>query len=141
MIKGNKHIFSEFRFHHIGVAVHDIQEAINNYTALFGQNNISKIYHIKSQKIKECFVKNGIDSYIGLVAPSDENSVITNILKKGINYYHIAYKVTDLKDSTNRLENLYYKSLKSFSSEAFNGNNCVFLFTPEGHLIELIEEK
>jgi hypothetical protein len=33
-----------------------------------------------------------------------------------------------------------YKTLDIFDSEAFEGKRCVFLFSPEAHLIELIEE-
>jgi catechol 2,3-dioxygenase-like lactoylglutathione lyase family enzyme len=133
-------IFKEFEFHHIGLLVPDLEEAINNYTLLFGRENISEIFTLESQKVKECFVKNGINSYIGLVSPSAKDSVVNNLMKKGISYYHLAYKVKNINDSIKHLENLNYKTLELFSSEAFGGKLCVFLYTPDAHLIELIEE-
>jgi methylmalonyl-CoA/ethylmalonyl-CoA epimerase len=134
-------IFNDFVFHHIGMLVRDMDEAVKSYETLFGSENISYIYTLQSQNVKECFIKNGENTYIGLVSPIGKESVINNLLQKGISYYHLAYKVKDLQSSITRLEELYYKSLSPFSSEAFNGNKCVFLFTPEGHLIELIEDK
>jgi methylmalonyl-CoA epimerase len=133
-------IFEQFKFHHIGLFVKDLDEAIKNYTLLFGSENISEIYIIASQNVKECFVKNGVNSYIGLVAEHLENSVVKNFTKKGIGYYHIAYKVENINTAVTQLEKINYKTLKPFNSEAFSGKQCVFLFTPDGHLIELIEK-
>jgi methylmalonyl-CoA/ethylmalonyl-CoA epimerase len=88
-----------FQFHHIGLVVQDMEEAIKNYSLLFGQENISEVFILKSQKVKECFVKNGKDCYIGLVSPLGEDSVVNNLLKKRISYYHLAYKVKDINSS------------------------------------------
>ena len=62
------------------------------------------------------------------------------LLKKRISYYHIGYKVSNILATTKKLEALNYKLMGEFSSEAFGGGKCVFLFTPEAHLIELIED-
>lgn len=132
-------VFEEFEFHHIGLIVQDMEEAITNYALLFGHENISAVFTLDSQKVKECFVKNGVNSYIGLVSPIVKDSVVNNFLKKGINYYHLAYKVKNINDSIKFLENLNYKALEMFSSEAFGNKLCVFLYSPDSHLIELIE--
>jgi len=129
-----------FKFHHIGLIVSDMEEAIKNYALMFGWNNISEVYTLESQKVRECFVKNGENCYIGLVSPIGNDSVVSNLVKKGFSYYHLAYKVNNINDSITFLEKLNYKTLSKFSSEAFDGNLCVFLYTPDGHLIELIEE-
>lgn len=133
-------VFDNFKFHHIGLVVRDMNEAISHYALLFGRDNISEIFVLESQKVMECFVKNGTDSYIGLVSPVGTDSIVNNLIKKGISYYHIAYKVKNINDSIKILENINYKTLETFNSEAFGGKSCVFLYTPDAHLIELIEE-
>lgn len=128
------------KFHHVGLLVDDLEFSIRHYSDLFGETNISKVYKINSQKVNVCFVKVGDGSYIELVEPCGEDSVVYKLLKKRISYYHIGYKVTDILDEVKKLEALNYKAMDFFNSEAFNGGKCIFLFTPEAHLIELIEE-
>jgi methylmalonyl-CoA/ethylmalonyl-CoA epimerase len=127
-------------YHHIGLLVENIEESIAHYTAIFGKENISDVFNVTSQKVKVCFVKISDNNYIELVEPINEDSVVYKLLKKRTSYYHIAYKVKDIYDMVNRLEKLNYKTLEFFNSEACNGKPCVFLYTPEAHLIELIEE-
>jgi len=138
-MNSNKSI-SGLTFHHVGLLIENIENSVQHYAELFGENNISEIFTLNSQKIKECFVKNSDNSYIGLVQPLGEDSVVYNLLKKRVSYYHIAYKVNNIHCMVERLEKLNYKALEFFNSEAFAGNECIFLFTPDAHLIELIEE-
>ena len=128
------------KFHHIGLLVDNISEAIHNYSVLFGKENISEVFNLHSQKVKECFIKISENVFLGLVEPITEDSVVYKLLKKKISYYHIAYKVPNLIESIKILENQNYKSLEMFKSEAFDNKYCAFLYTPDGHLFELIEE-
>lgn len=128
------------KFHHTGLLVNSIKESLEHYSKIFGLENISEIYSIHSQGVKVCFIKNGIGSYLELVEPDGQNSAVHNLFKKRISYYHIAYRVKNINIAIEKLEELNYKAMHSFNSEAFEGRSCVFLFTPEAHLIELIEE-
>jgi len=127
-------------FHHVGLLVDDITVSIEHYAALVGKKNISAPIFVASQKVNVCFVKTGTDSYIELVEPTEEGSIVSKLLKKRVSYYHVAYKVKDIHAVVTRLEALHYKAMELFNSEAFDGKLCVFLFTPEAHLIELIEQ-
>ncbi|HRH58747.1 MAG TPA: VOC family protein [Chitinophagales bacterium] len=138
MIKENTEL-AGLTFHHVGLLVDNIEDSINHYITLFGEENVSKVFRIESQQVKVCFVKVGVESYIELVEPMHESSVVYKLLKKRVSYYHIGYKVQDIIASINRLEALNYKPMDLFYSEAFDGKRCIFLFTPEAHLIELIE--
>ena len=120
--------------------VENIESSIEHYAELFGHNNISKVINVISQKVRVCFVKISEGNFIELVEPIGSESVVHNLLKKNITYYHIAYKVKDIQKMVERLEIINYKKLESFYSEAFSGKQCVFLYTPDGHLVELIEE-
>lgn len=130
----------DLKFHHTGLLVENITEALEHYFKVFGRENVSKIFHVKSQGVNVCFIKNGNDSYIELVEPAADDSVVLRMLKKRISYYHLGYKVKDIHKVISDLEELNYKAMEPFSSEAFDGNRCVFLYTPDAHLIELIEE-
>ena len=131
---------TELKFHHTGLLVEDIEYSLQHYIALFGSDSISEIYTVSSQKVKVCFVKNGSNSHLELVQPISDDSGVSKMLKKRISYYHIAYLVNDINAAINKLESLNYKSLEPFNSEAFNGKTCVFLYTPDGHLVELIAQ-
>ncbi len=127
-------------FHHVGLLVERIENSIKQYSDLFGRANVSGIITIESQKVKVCFVKISEASFIELVEPIDQESVVYKLLKKRVNYYHVGYKVADILSAVSRLEELNYKALEFFNSEAFEGKRCIFLFTPGAYLIELIEQ-
>jgi methylmalonyl-CoA/ethylmalonyl-CoA epimerase len=127
-------------FHHVGLLVESIEDSIVQYAALFGSDSISNITTIESQKVKVCFVKISEASFIELVQPTDNESVVYKLLKKRMNYYHMGYKVSGIESAVDKLEKLNYKRLQFFNSEAFEGKRCIFLFTPDAYLIELIEE-
>jgi methylmalonyl-CoA epimerase len=127
-------------FHHIGLLVDNIGDSIQHYADLFGKENVSEIVEVATQKVKVCFVKIGEKSYIELVTPTDEDSVVSKLLKKRVSYYHIGYKVGDIAGAVEELERMHYKPLEFFESEAFDGKKCIFLISPDGHLLELIEQ-
>lgn len=127
-------------FHHTGLLVKNIEESLAHYSKVFCLDNISKIYSIHSQGVRVCFIKIGEGSHLELVEPIGEDSMVFKMLKKRLSYYHIGYKVKNINTAVKELEELNYKAFKVFSSEAFEGKLCVFLYTPDAHLIELIEE-
>lgn len=126
-------------FHHVALLVEDLNFSMQQYSLLFGTERISKIYKIHSQRVNVCFVQIDNGSYIELVEPAGRDSVVYQLLKKRMSYYHIGYKVTDIMAAILRLESLNYKTLDIFNSEAFDEKRCAFMFTPEAHLMELIE--
>lgn len=130
----------KLQFHHTGIAVSSIEEAKKSYTLLYPNAEFSAIYTIDSQAVNVCFLQVGPSAYLEFVEPINDTSGIHRLLKKGISYYHTAYLCDRLEEAVTSLETNHYKSLGYFHSEAFNGKRCIFLITPEGHLIELIEQ-
>lgn len=139
MTKKINHL-SGLTYHHVGLLVDNIEDSRQHYTQLFGKEKISNVINVTSQKVKVCFVNHSEGSFIELVEPIGEDSVVYKLLKKRHSYYHIAYKVKDIHSMVEKLEKLNYKALDFFNSEGFAGKLCIFLYTPEAHLIELIEE-
>ena len=130
---------SQLVFHHVGVLVGSMEEAIRHYAALFGQTNISAISDIESQGVRVCFVKIGDGSYLELVEPMNEDSKVSRMAKKQVTYYHVGYMVKNIESAVSKMSDLNYKPGEYFASEAFGGKRCIFLFSPQAHLIELIE--
>ena len=127
-------------FHHTGVLVKSIDDSIAFYSVLFGKESISDIINISSQKVKVCFVEISVGTYLELVEPVGTESVVFGLLKKKVSYYHIGYKIRDIEQGVKVLEELNFKPLEYFFSEAFGNKRCIFFFSPDSSLIELIEE-
>ncbi len=128
------------KVHHIGCVVESIEESIKTYTEMLGFKSVSEVFNISSQKVKVCFVEIGNQTFIEFVEPLSLDSAVGKLLKKRHTYYHTGYLV---KDFDKTLENLCQKGahlITSFKSEAFNNKKCAFIYTPELHMIELIEE-
>lgn len=130
----------ELKLHHIGLLVENIEDSIANYAVLFGKENISDIMIVDRSKVKLCLIKISEEAFLELVQPIDETSSVYSLLKKKNTYYHMAYKVKDIRHTVEQLETLNYKHLEYFNSGVFNGKLCIFIYTPEAHMIELIEE-
>lgn len=132
-------INSRLNFHHVGTLVDNIEDALGNYTSIFGKDSASAVYRIESQKVDVCFVKIGENSFVELVQPYSDESKVYNLLKKRVTYYHIGYKVDDIEQAVKELDLQGFRAMEYFFSEAFEGKRCIFLFSPEAHLFELIE--
>src|ERR1700753_492680 len=93
-----------FTFHHVGVAVRDLKEAIPAYKNLFGYDLISGPFDDPIQNVSVCFLSRGAgDMTIELVAPLGPNSPVDRVLKKGNGTYHICYEVQDIRAAIEHL--------------------------------------
>ena len=128
------------KFHHIGCLVDDIDSSIHIYKNLFQSNNVSEKIFVSSQGVFVCFVGMTDHGYIELIEPVDETSTVNKFIKKGFTYYHVAYLVKNVDDTIAKMCDMHFKHVNIFYSEAFDDKKCAFLFSPDLHLIELIEE-
>jgi len=132
---------NEFAFHHIGVAVRTLVEAIPSYRDLFGYELISNCFDDPIQKVSVCFLSRGdSDPVIELVAPLGPISPIIGILKKNAGIYHICYEVNDISAS---IEQMTKKGCYPISGPdpavAFNQRKIAWLMTGTNLLVELLE--
>ena len=128
------------KFHHIGTLTESIDESLETYLKVFESGKTPEKIFISSQGVNVCFVDMEGGGLIELVEPVDEDSIVARLKKKGFTYYHIGYMVADIEKTIDELQELNFKFLNSFHSEAFAGRKCAFLYSPDMHLIELIEE-
>ena len=120
-------------FHHIGCLVEDIDKAKKEY-AKFANVTPSKTISIESQGVSVSFC-----GEIELIQPHS-NMSLHKLIKKNINFYHVAYVSDDFDDDIERLKKDNYMIVAdSFKSEAFKFKRCQFLRNNLFHLLEIIE--
>lgn len=129
------------RFHHVGIAVQNIKEAINAYEA-FGYTKTSLIIQDPIQKVQICFLDKEDSPTLELVAAISLESPITNILaKSGPTPYHNCFEVIDITESVARLKQYGYRRLSAIvPAIAFGNRRICFLYHKEVGLIELLEK-
>jgi methylmalonyl-CoA/ethylmalonyl-CoA epimerase len=128
-------------FHHVGVAVRNIQEAIANYQNLFDYKLISGPFDDPIQNVSVCFLSRGEgDTTIELVAPLGPNSPIDRTLKKGGGTYHVCYQVQDMNAAMEHLTERGSLLLSGpVPAVAFELREIAWLMTETELLVELVQ--
>jgi methylmalonyl-CoA/ethylmalonyl-CoA epimerase len=129
-----------FVFHHIGIAVYDIESTARYYIDA-GYKKSESIYD-PVQNVQICFLlKEGMPK-IELLAPRDNTSPVSTILEKnGVSPYHICYEVNNLESAISDLRQLKYLLVKrpEYACAIDNRRVC-FMFNKSVGLIELLEK-
>jgi len=128
------------KFHHVGIAVKNINAAILAYKAL-GYSQTTAIIHDPIQNVQLCFLNKDNSPTLELVASVTLESPINNILaKSGPTPYHNCFEVDNLIQSVANLRLVGYRRLTSIvPAIAFGNRNICFLYHEEIGLIELLE--
>ena len=128
-----------FKFHHIGVAVKDLDATATVYEQ-GGYKRSSSIFD-PIQNVNICWLtKEGMPT-VELLAPVDEKSPVNKTLEKvGVSPYHCCYVVDHLEDACAELRKQKYIMVsKPAEAVAFCGSRVCFLFNKNVGLIELVE--
>jgi len=84
------------RIDHLGIAVSDLDEAIERYTRLFGHGPDS-VEDVADQKVRTAFFEAG-ESNIELLFPTSPDSPIARFLeKRGPGIHHVCFAVHDIE--------------------------------------------
>jgi methylmalonyl-CoA/ethylmalonyl-CoA epimerase len=130
-----------FAFHHVGVAVQDMQAAVVEYKRLFAYELVSGPFDDPIQRVSVCFLSRGPgDTVIELVAPLGADSPLRSVLKKGGGTYHVCYQVQDLTGAINHLrsEDCFLIS-GPVAAVAFEMRPIAWLMTQTNLLVELLQ--
>ena len=133
-------MLSEFKFHHIGVAVNDIEATASVYKQ-GGYHRSASIFD-PVQNVNICWLtKEGMPT-VELLAPVDETSPVCKTLEKnGVTPYHTCWIVTNIEESALKLRKQRYVMVsKPAEAVAFKGSRVAFFFNKNVGLIELVEE-
>ena len=127
------------KFHHIGVAVKDIEKTAPIYVAGGYKQSVTTFDPV--QNVNICWLsKEGMPT-VELLAPMDETSPVCKTLEKnGVTPYHTCYIVDDIESAVKELRKMKYVIVsKPVEAVAIHGCKVCFLYNKNIGLIELVE--
>lgn len=132
-------MLESFKFHHIGVAVKDIDKTAAMYVG--GGYQKSEPIFDPVQNVNICWLtKDGMPT-VELLAPVDETSPVCKILEKnGVTPYHTCYMVDDIEQAIVDLRQQKYVLVsKPVEAVAIHNSKVAFLHHRQVGLIEIVE--
>ena len=129
----------EFKFHHIGVAVKDIDSTAAIYVE-GGYSRSSAVFD-PEQNVTVCWLTRDGYPTVELIAPGDDRSPVSKTLEKvGVSPYHCCYTADDIDDAVAKLRKQKYVAIgKPVKAVALRGSRVCFLYNKNVGLIELAE--
>ena len=135
---------SEFKIgplNHVGVAVPDIEAAIETYRELYGVTDITAPFDMPAQGVKVCFV-NLPNSQIELIEPLNPDSPIHNFIQKNPKggQHHVCFEVEDI-DQAVRVMQARGATVLGAPRLGAHGTPIIFVHpkNSNGVLVELME--
>lgn len=128
-------------FHHIGVAVSEIEKSRYYYVA--AGYEVSEVIIEPVQKVKVAYAtKTGFPT-IELLEALDETSPVCAVLKqRGVGPYHVCYAVPDIYEAMQEMKQRKYLALaKPVPGHGLDDALTVFMYHKEVGLIQLAEIK
>lgn len=127
-------------FHHVGVAVRSIDQALATYVGLFGFAQIGEPVEVPPEKVRVCFVRAAPGLMIELVEGlGDDSPVHALVEQRGGGAYHLCYLVDDLDQALRALKRRKCFPFRRFEVDAPGLRRFAFLLTPDRELFELCE--
>nr|AIF09599.1 methylmalonyl-CoA (MCEE, epi) [uncultured marine thaumarchaeote KM3_38_E02] len=83
------------KLHHIGIVVENIQKSLGELTKYLDFESSTMPSLVGSQKVNICFLKTN-NVFLELIEPAEENSPISNFIKKGGGFHHLCFEVDDI---------------------------------------------
>lgn len=126
--------------HHIGIAVQDLDAAIDRYRA-FGLV-LDYVEEVPSAGVRVAFLKAG-EVHVELVEPlGPETPVARFLAKRGEGLHHLAFSTADIASELVRLEKLGFALVDRAPRPGARGRQVAFLHPRSAHgvLIELVQE-
>ena len=126
----------KLKFHHIGIATENIEEAIKEMSTFFEITHISDIVFDEKQNASLCMLTIADGTKIELISGGQ----VERLVRKRQFLYHICYETDDIQAQIKQFEEMGYM-LVSDAKEAilFNMKKVAFMMTNMG-LIELVEK-
>ena len=131
------------KLHHIGIVVENIQKSLGELTKYLDFESTTMPSLVGSQKVNICFLKTN-NVFLELIEPAEENSPISNFIKKGGGFHHLCFEVDDIHFELEKMKKNgarivvdvvkgFEERLTAFVMLDMKNTNC--------NLIELAEKK
>ena len=128
------------KLEHIGIAVKDLEGANKLFARLLGRNHY-KIEGVESEHVDTSFYEIG-GVKIELLQATDESSPIARFIsKKGEGIHHLAFEVSDIRESVRRYQQLGFELINAEPKKGADNKLVCFLHprSCNGVLIELCQ--
>lgn len=122
---------------HVAIAVRDLADALDTYRDAFDVV-VEHREVLADQEVEEAWLGVG-DSYVKLMAPTDDGSPLAAFLEEhGEGLHHVGYRVDDVAVVLDHLVTLGYDALDPFPRRGTGGAQVAQVRDPHGTLIELV---
>jgi len=134
---------NKMKIHHIGIVVDNIQNSLGEFSKFIKFDEITIPTLVGSQKVNVCFMKIG-ELRIEFIEPINDDSPVTNFLKKGGGFNHICFEVDNLLGTIDEMVKKGGRLIVS-PVEGFEGRQIAFIILnmkkTNFNLVELAERK
>ena len=131
------------KLHHIGIVVKNIQKSLGELNQYLNFESTTVPSLVGSQKVNICFLKTN-NVFLELIEPTQENSPISDFVKKKGGFHHLCFEVDDIHVELERMKKNgarvivdvvsgFENRLTAFVMLDMKNTNC--------NLIELAEKK
>ena len=127
---------------HIGIAVKDIDKAIQTYEKILNRS-CDKTETVESEKVKTAFFQTG-ESKVELLGATEPDSVIAKYVdRKGEGLHHVAFEVQDIYKELDRLRDEGFTVLNEQPKDGADNKLVAFVHPKDnnGVLVELCQAK
>ena len=128
------------RIDHIGVAVSDLDAAIELHTSAYGMELVHR-ETVESQGV-EAVLLDVVENHVELLAPLSEETPVGKFLaKRGPGLHHVAYQVTDIDAALAELREAGVRMIDEQPRTGIRSSRVAFLHPSAsgGVLTELVE--
>ena len=128
------------RIDHVGVAVADLDEALDLYTSVYGLT-LAHRETVAEQGVEAALLDVG-ENHVELVAPLSEDSPVGKfIAKRGPGLHHVAYQTTDIEATLRRLRDAGLRLIDETPRTGIRRSRVAFLHPSAsgGVLTEIVE--
>lgn len=129
----------KFEFHHIGVAVKDIEKEFSVFT-LLGYTRESDIFEDETQGIRGLFLTSKNQPRLELLMDINGSGTVASYIQNGNKMYHFAYTVSDIERAMDVLVKSRAQIVSPLKKSTYFGKRICFLMLPNMYMIELVEE-
>lgn len=135
-------MLGSFTFHHVGVAVPNLEKALEFYSPALGFQVVSGPFEDPIQRVRACFLAEAgrSQAHLELISPMDEASPVNGYLTREVGAYHVCYEVAEIAKALAELRGKGCRAIgKPVPAVAFGGRKIAWCFTPTLQLMELLE--
>lgn len=129
------------KIEHIGIAVRDMESAMETYTALFGEEPYKQEI-VESENVLTTFYQVGPNKIELLSATSEQSAIHKYLEKNREGIHHIAFAVEDIHRSMNELAEKGFRILNKEPKRGADNKLICFIHpkSTNGVLIELCQD-